>query len=103
MSRYGLVCVPIGDTHRGWVCPMGIACGGFPTKMGSAIPDAPRLRLGAITFINPILDPLIHFLFKPSDAVRAQRYPFGETTCLFETGDMLRRIADLRAHFRFRE
>ena len=71
--------------------------------MGSAIPDAPQLRLGAITFINAILDPLIHFLFKPSDAVRAEHNSLGELTGLLQAGDMLRRVADLRTHFRFRE
>ena len=46
-------------------------------KVGSAVPDAPLLRLGAITIVDTFPDPLIHFLFDPSDPVQAKLYPFG--------------------------
>ena len=47
-------------------------------KVGSAVPDAPLLRLGAITIVDTFPDPLIHFLFDPSDPVQAKLYPFRE-------------------------
>ena len=71
--------------------------------MGSAVPDAPLLRLGAITIFDALSDPLIHFLFDPSDPVRAKLYPLWELAGLLQSGDVLRRVANLRTHFLLRE
>ena len=80
-----------------------VAGPGRRMKTGSAVPDAPLLRSGAITFVDAVLDPLIHLVFDPPDAVGAKLYPLGEQTGLLQSGDVLRRVAAPRSHVLLRE